>query len=257
MAHKTKINGTSYEISGGTTKVGGTKYSISKGRTKVGGTNYDISFKKPLSEFSVGESVYLNVNGVSKEFLIIHKGLPSSLYDSSCNGIWLLMKDVYENRAWDSTDSVYNNSDIHAYLNGTFLGLFDSDIRSSIKQVKIPYVYKASYTTTADDVYSGASGMSTKIFLLSAYEIGWTNSMDSSIPKDGACLSYFSGTSVTDSKRIAYLNKAATIWSLRSPLVGMLDYVLHVSKKGGTSFYQCTNSYGVRPALILPNDTLV
>lgn len=44
MAHGTKINGTSYGISGGKTKIGGTAYSISKGRTKVGGTGYDVSF---------------------------------------------------------------------------------------------------------------------------------------------------------------------------------------------------------------------
>lgn len=44
MAHKTKVNGTAYEILGGSTKVNGTNYDIIKGKTKVGGTNYDIEF---------------------------------------------------------------------------------------------------------------------------------------------------------------------------------------------------------------------
>lgn len=44
MAHMTKVNGTAYEIVGGSTKVNGTDYDIIKGKTKVGGTNYDIEF---------------------------------------------------------------------------------------------------------------------------------------------------------------------------------------------------------------------
>ena len=50
---------------------------------------------KAISTLAVGSSVYLNVGGVRKEFLVVHQGKPSSLYDSSCNGTWLLMKDIY------------------------------------------------------------------------------------------------------------------------------------------------------------------
>lgn len=45
MAHRTKINGTTYEVSGGKTKINGTAYDISKGKTRVGGSAYDINFK--------------------------------------------------------------------------------------------------------------------------------------------------------------------------------------------------------------------
>lgn len=44
MAHKTLINGTSYDISGGKTLIGGTAYKITGGRTLIGGTAYAISF---------------------------------------------------------------------------------------------------------------------------------------------------------------------------------------------------------------------
>lgn len=44
MAHKTFVNGTAYEVSGGRTLVNGTGYKIDKGRTLVNGTGYDISF---------------------------------------------------------------------------------------------------------------------------------------------------------------------------------------------------------------------
>ena len=51
MAHKTLINGTSYEISGGRTLVNGTGYSIDKGKTLVGGTAYEVGFGfPPLNE---------------------------------------------------------------------------------------------------------------------------------------------------------------------------------------------------------------
>ena len=155
-----------------------------------------------LSALSVGSSVYLNVNGTKTEFLVVNQGLPSSLYDSSCNGTWLLMKQIYTTRTWDSSNNDYENSDIHSYLNGTFLGLLDSDIQAAVKQVKIPY---RKGTGSGGSTVSGSSGLSTKIFLLSGYELGWTTSNSSYFPVDGAKLSYFdSGTGTTaNNKRIA------------------------------------------------------
>ena len=54
MAHMTKVNGTAYEIVGGSTKVNGTDYDIIKGKTKVGGTDYDIEFNTTPSYYWVG-----------------------------------------------------------------------------------------------------------------------------------------------------------------------------------------------------------
>ena len=69
-----------------------------------------------MSGLATGTTVKLEVNGVETDFIIVHKGLPSSMYDSSCNGIWLLMKDIYVDRSWDSSNNDYANSDIHTYL---------------------------------------------------------------------------------------------------------------------------------------------
>ena len=44
MAHKTLINGTSYNIISGKTLVSGTSYNITSGKTLVSGTSYNISF---------------------------------------------------------------------------------------------------------------------------------------------------------------------------------------------------------------------
>ena len=90
-----------------------------------------------LGTKAVGSTVKLKVNGVAREFIVVHQGTPSSLYDASCNGTWLLMKDCYETRQWHSSDvNDYANSIVHSYLNSTFLNLMDTNIRNQIKQVK-------------------------------------------------------------------------------------------------------------------------
>ena len=48
MAHKTMINGTAYDISGGADLIAGTKYQIGGGKTRIAGTGYDISFAPGL-----------------------------------------------------------------------------------------------------------------------------------------------------------------------------------------------------------------
>lgn len=204
---------------------------------------------------AVGSTVKLMENGTAVEYLVVHQGLPSSMYDASCDGCWLLRKDIYEKRKWHSSNvNDYANSTIHSYLNSTFLGLFDSDIQAAIKEVKIPYVNGTANSAVA----SGANGLAAKIFLLSGYEVGWMQGGSSSsyFPIDGACLSYFSGTSATDSKRIGYLNGAATYWWLRSPYTQTTKDAWLVNTEGGYNSGYCTNSFGIRPALILPSTAL-
>lgn len=210
-----------------------------------------------LSTKAVGSTVKLKVNGTAKEFIVVHQGKPSSLYDNSCDGTWLLMKDIYENRQWHSSNvNNLENSTIHSYLNGTFLNLFESNIRDAIKQVKLPY-RKNGGSGGSDQ--SGANGLLCKIFLLSGYEIGFTTSDNSYFPVDGAKLSYFeagTGSSALN-KRIAYLNGSAANWWLRSPGTDFTHHVWYVHSNGGYDDYYASSSYGIRPALILPSTLLV
>lgn len=210
-----------------------------------------------LSTKAVGSTVKLKVNGTAKEFIVVHQGKPSSLYDNSCDGTWLLMKDIYENRQWHSSNvNNLENSTIHSYLNGTFLNLFESNIRDAIKQVKLPY-RKNGGSGGSDQ--SGANGLLCKIFLLSGYEIGFTTSDNSYFPVDGAKLSYFeagTGSSALN-KRIAYLNGSAALWWLRSPYTYYTNYVWVVNSGGVCYRHSASNSDGIRPALILPSTLLV
>ena len=212
---------------------------------------------KAIGTLAVGSSVYLNVGGVRKEFLVVHQGLPSSLYDASCDGTWLLMKDIYEKRQWNSSDSnVYETSTVNTYLNGPFLSLFDSNIQGIIKQVKIPYRTNGGSGGTDQ---SGANGLSVKIFPLSGYEVGWTTDIDPYLPVDGVKLAYFeSGTSTSaQNKRIAYLNGSAVNWWLRSVNGYAATSVWFVDSSGGYGVRGVSFSLGIRPALILPSTTLV
>lgn len=215
----------------------------------------------PLGNLAMGTVVKTPINGTTREFIVVHQGLPSSMYDSSCNGTWLLLKDVYpenpERGVWDSSiNNDYKNSEIHSYLNETFLNLFDDGIKNAIKQVKIPY-----YNGPGGEgsVASGANGLSCKIFLLSCYEVGWTTSDDKYFPRDGAKLSYFdAGTgSTANNKRIAKDNGSATLWWLRSPYIDRSTNVCFVHRDGDYSRWSPGNNMGVRPALVLSSDILV
>ena len=208
-----------------------------------------------LSSKAIGSTIKLKVNGSAKDFIVVHQGKPSSVYDDSCNGTWLLMKDIYENRQWHSSNTNdYANSTIHSYLNSTFLNLFESNIKNAIKQVKLPY-RKGSGTSTT--VTSGSNGLSAKIFLLSATETSFSFSYMPS--GEGAELAYFKGCAdnSSDSKRVAYLNGSAAGWWLRSPYCSSFFNALYVNSNGGWSLNYCSNSFGIRPALILPSTLLV
>lgn len=209
-----------------------------------------------LGTKAVGSIVKIKVNGASKDFIVVHQGKPSSVYDDSCNGTWLLMKDIYENRAWHSSNTNdYANSTIHSYLNSTFLNLFESNIKNAIKQVKIPYRKGHGTSTT---VTSGSNGLSAKIFLLSTTETSFSYSY---MPRgEGAELAYFKGCADngSDSKRVAYLNGSATGWWLRSPGCNVTsNRALVVGSAGTSGDTNCSSSRGIRPALILPSTLLV
>ncbi len=208
-----------------------------------------------LSAKGVGSVVKIKVNGTLRNFIVVHQGKPSSIYDASCDGTWLLMEDIYETRQWHSSNvNDYANSTIHSYLNSTFLNLIDANIRAQIKQAKIPY---RPGSGTSQSVNSGANGLSAKIFLLSDREVGYTQSnVNQYIVNDGAKLSYFQDGNGTTEK-IAKLNGSATYWWLRSPHTYDSTYAWLVFSNGDAYYNFCTNTYGVRPALILPSTLLV
>ena len=209
-----------------------------------------------LGAKAVGSIVKIKVNGAAKDFIIVHQGKPSSVYDDSCNGTWLLMKDIYEKRQWNSSNTNdYANSTIHSYLNSTFLNLLEPNIKRAIKQVKLPY---RKGSGSSETVTSGSNGLSAKIFLLSAAETSFSHAYMPS--GEGTELAYFKGCAddSSDSKRVAYFGRFADFWWLRSPSCsGYSNYALYVGSDGGLDDYLSPSSYGIRPAFVLPSTLLV
>lgn len=212
----------------------------------------------PLSKLAEGTIIRINENGSPVEYLIVNQGLPSSMYDISCDGCWVLRKDIYDNiMGWSGSESDYENSIIHSDLNGTFLDRFNDDIKNAIKQVKIPH-YKG--LVPSGSVESGANGLSCKIFLLSGYEVGWTSSDNRGFLSDGAKLSYFSsGTSdAANYKRIAHYNGSADRWWLRSPNASRTNTYWCVDPDGNYDYRSYIDGWGGgRPALVFPSGILV
>lgn len=194
------------------------------------------------------------MNSSPVDFLIIQRGLPSELYDASCDGIWLLTKDIYEKRPLASTTgNKYESSDTHAYLNSTFLDLFDSRVKNAIKQVKIPY--RIGGGSGVD--LSGENGLSCKAFLLSVRELGYAKTGSNQYaPDDGSVLEYFAANANDD--RIAYFEGTADIYYTRSQRKTTTANMWGVIATGAfDTITNATYTEGIRPAIILPSDFIL
>ena len=219
---------------------------------------YKVQKGTPLSSCAPGSIVKIGVGGSATDFLIVSQGKPSDLYDESCNGTWVLMKDIYENRIWDDTNNDYANSDLCAWLNSTFFNQLDIKIRTAVKQVKIPYRAGSGNSGT---VSSGTNGLNTKIFLLSGTETGLVDGYLP--PNEGTKLSYFANTATSGAEplRVANLDGRAAVWWLRSPSLsgayGGTALMSSVNATGAWANFAYNTSYGVRPAMVLPSDLLV
>jgi RHS repeat-associated protein len=220
----------------------------------------------PIGSKSVGDTIKIEIDGTDRDFIVVQHGKPSPIYDDSFdNGTVVMMKDIYENRQWHTSNfNDYQNSAIHSWLNNGFYNLIDASVRNQIKQVKIPFRPGSGDSAT---VSSGASGLQTKCWLLSMCEVGYTSSLE--IPADGAKFSYFiPGTAAgANEKRIALLNGTAAVWWLRTPSSAHLEPydlpdVFNIYKSGTAETANNYNGFahlahGVRPAFVLPSSFLV
>ena len=209
-----------------------------------------------LGSKAAGSTVKLKVSGTLRDFIVVHQGRPDSMYDASCDGVWLLMKDCLETKLWHNVSvNDYANSDVHSYLNGTFLSKLDANIQAKVKQVKIPYRKGSGDSPT---ITSGANGLSAKIFLLSLPEVGYATGVSYG-PVDGAKLSYFDEGAGADAKnkRIGKYNNSAVAWWLRSPRLMGSNSAFIINSSGAAGSTGCTAGQYLRPALILPSDLLV
>ena len=224
-------------ISGGIAEQDTTWVLMHKGQYPLAGELVD----KPVGELPVGTIIQLNENGSPVDYIIVHQGNPdSNLYDSSCDGTWVCRKSLDGKRKWttDPNNGDYAQSDIHSYLNSTYLNKFDATTWDGIKRVNIPYGHGTAI-----------NNINCKIFLLGGYEVGFTKSDDSLLPVDGARLDYFTDASM----RRIYVTREVQ-WCLRSTYSSSVFYV---DDNGSCDAYTCGTSYGIRPAFILDPSFMV
>lgn len=117
---------------------------------------------------NVGDIVKLRENGALVEFIVVHKGLPPTYYDASCDGVWVLRKLVYPDYLLTpiSGDGNYAQSQAKSWLENTYYNMFDSAAKMGIKNVRIPYMYGNG------TIAIGASGALGHCFSLAYNEVG-------------------------------------------------------------------------------------
>lgn len=207
------------------------------GKTLLGGTAFTIPFAKgiPIGTLPVGSVVKIGVNGKSYDFLVVNQGIPSgsSLYDSSCDGTWLLIKDRYKTGSWGGNYAAqygYEKSGI-LRVQKTIFDEIDEPVRSAIKDVKIPY-YSEWYS-----LKTGANGLQVKTFDLSLREVSDVYPAK----KDGAKLSYFSSGVDMD------------YWWLRTPYdLSQPSIAFCVQYQGKVATGPVQTNHACRTAFILP-----
>lgn len=209
----------------------------------------------PLKDMPIGAEITINLNGTPWVWFIIQQGKPSDKYDISFeSSTTLLLKEIYENRIFDSVKNFqYPSCPLYRYLNNDFMNLFDEGIREKIKQVNIYSRYNTN--------------LPAKAYLLSCAELGWSSDdlyrYDVSYVAEGSRMTFFdAGTSgAANQKRVGCLNGVASGWWTRSsfdyvPGTNKMD-VRYVNSTGEDASGDCTGQRGVRPAITLPDNLMV
>lgn len=248
--HKTRIDGTGYETKSGRTRIDGTGYSIKKGRTLIDGTGYDIGFGTPIEEFEIGTSVYLNIDGVRTELLIVNHGNPDSSVYTGGDGMWVLAKDIYCLIDGGDLETDYNDSTVNTYAQGDFFDLLDSNVQNAL--MPITWNWKKSDDGTNWNYVQ----VTAKVFVprdddLSRTEAGETE----------PCLAYFENATAT-TRQAMYNGSYTAYWTsdydsfVSSPYTRPV-YVTAAGAFANQKSAWAYTSYGFRPMMVLPYDTLI
>lgn len=201
-------------------------------------SQWEAALEYPLyaEELSVGDSVWMDpasASGSKIEFLVVNQGKPSSEYDDSCDGTWLMAKTWFNTSRFGSRTYLY--STLRETMTSTALSRLNSVAQEIIRGVTIP---------TTD----GAVG-SDKLFAPSASELGMAESW---IPVEGAKLAYFDSGVGESTKRAL-----GAVWWTRTKRTDDYNYVFSVNEIGEpTSNSPNSNEY-TRPFCVIPSKTIL
>ena len=191
-----------------------------------------------LGNEALGTIVNLKENGVPQEFYVAKHGYPTD-----GNGRTLLVRRyIYDTRQWHTSNvNAYASCALDSWFNNTYYNLLDADIKAQITAVAIPY--------TPGSGNNSVTTLSRKVFALSVTELGRTASYAN---VEGSALPIASTLQIAHNSS----GSAVTQWT-RSPLTHGTYGACCLSTNGDVDDYDCTDSYGARPAFTLPSSLSV
>lgn len=204
---------------------------------------------KALGDLSIGEEVLIEETpGESPvRYVVLHQGLPSDLYDASCNGTWMIRaKSIEPARNWNTAPGAvwYDTCDLNEYINGTFFQSLPLWIRNMVKPVRIPY----SEYNNGWEIHSGAEGAQVNAFVLSAYEVTSTETL---YTQDGSKLDFF------DSDSYNNLGITNAIWSRSMYKNNTNSYAGAIQTNGSLTSYMITATSYTCPVMIFNSSVQV
>ena len=201
-----------------------------------------------LGNVPVGTILHMKENGVYQDYLVVHQGLPSSMYDASCNGTWLLRKATYSTGVMTSGISLsWEETPEYRFLTSDFIEFFEQNILDLVNEAKI----------TAN---SGTSVC--KFFHLSASELNISGQLSTtinsklytvSVPTEGSKLSYFSGN---NTRKADKKYNSRTVFN--SSYADLRYVQIAILTTGAATIIDTSDGAScVRPAMIMQFDTIV
>lgn len=261
------IDSTAHKIKSLYVGVDGVAHKVKKAYIGVDGTaRLWYQAGTPLGQLEVGSIVKINESGTPVEFYVAKHN-----YESDLNGTGrtlLVRKYVYPTKMkWatqNATDSlgyveysVFYNSNLYVWLNGTYAKSLDLKIQNAIGTTyyRIGKASCGREYDEHDDSYSFSPYCNivthdSAVFSLSATEIGfdWT-------PNEGT------EVEAASALKVAYNSSgtACNQWTRSIRYNGTSGYndAAYVTNKGKENYSNLTSSYYARPAFTLPSTILV
>ena len=257
MAHKTRVNGTAYDVNGGKCLVNGTVYSINKGRTLIGGTGYDITFASSYDPvfanntweqiiaachnnavpdtWKVADQKPMTINGVDYLIDIIGKNHDDYSDGSGKAPLTFQIHDCYGEAKKMNSSNTNKGGWASCAMRQThlpaILSLMPTEVQNGIREVnKLTSAGNRSSTidTTAD-----------KLFLLSEIEI--FGSVTYSKSGEGTQYDYYKA----GNSKVKKYNGGAYRWWERSPSGSNSTYFCIVHRNGNATYYYPRDAIGV------------
>lgn len=195
-----------------------------------------------LGNIAVGTILHLQESRVYQDYIVVHQGLPSSMYNSSCNGTWLTRTTIPAEVKWGHNKHSYESSGLKPYMD-EWPNVYAADIKEYIKQVTIP---------------CNPSQISCKAFALSALEIGGGSSLyNEHTPPDGAVLSYFSGSDAQQRRIFQYVGEADTWFTRTAAMSTPNPRIVYVYVDGSFGWSNGVMPNGALPTIIMDPDAIV